>query len=328
MIHFFDPESWLANTAIVGFVICLSGLAATHLFRQPARKLRILELAAAGLIACPLLALASSAVQASILATLRPGFVNPQGSPKKAGDAPSAQRRYICHCDGTEHFHTYSSSDDLAMNPTPREPKFDSVGSIGKTRSRSSLPSKRLTVVYLSGLFVLACVRLFGLAGLERIRKRSRKCEGRISTALRSIASGATDKALLLENDAIRLPITIGLRRPTIVLPRSWENESERSVALALRTNGRTSSTTTSGPGTSRISPSSPSGTTRWHGSSATGFAFIKTLLPTRVQPSSRRRRRITRRFWSPPPDVWIPSAPWPLWGSVLIRLIFLGEFT
>ena len=89
-----------------------------------------------------------------------------------------------------------------------------------------------MMIVYLAGAALLTLRLLVGMIRASRIVRRARPVD-LLSTALRLPAG-----TRIVESAEVLVPVTIGCRRPAVVLPADWKTWSDASLAMVLAHEG------------------------------------------------------------------------------------------
>lgn len=196
---------WLLRSWLSGLAIASLGIAGSLICRRPARKLRVLELTALGLVACPCVAL----VPVFLYRSSADRALQPRGA--------VVVRKAACLCNGVPHEHEVAS-------PAPTR--------IAAAPTLGTVPIG-LAVCYLLGATALAVRLAAGWAGLLRLRKRASAADARFGEILDRMR-GRSRRVPVLLSPEVDSPITIGPIRTAIVLPASWGSWSAEEIEPAL----------------------------------------------------------------------------------------------
>jgi beta-lactamase regulating signal transducer with metallopeptidase domain/uncharacterized GH25 family protein len=83
-------------------------------------------------------------------------------------------------------------------------------------------------VVYLAGAVLLTLRLLVGLIHASKLVRRAKHVD------LAGTADRLPDRARIVESAEVLVPVTIGYRRPAVVLPADWKTWSDASLAMVL----------------------------------------------------------------------------------------------
>jgi protocatechuate 3,4-dioxygenase beta subunit len=208
--------TWLAQAALGGSAVLLAGCLAMRLCKQPARRLRVIELTLLGCLLVPWAA--------------RLSFV-PHWSAGLIGAAPSAEIVTEATCPGG----TAADGDTGALPvppppplvadaPTePAEPVAASAPTVAELPRPATFewPPLSLLVVlaYAAAATILGARWLIGVARLRRLLRGARRVPPQVAVEFWKVAGVGGLRVDLLMSDRVSLPLTFGVRRPVILLP-------------------------------------------------------------------------------------------------------------
>ncbi len=227
----------LAGCALLG----LASLA-VWLLREPARKIRVIELALAGLLALPAVVLIPGYPRVAVLPARSAEVDRMPGQPPAppGGRLERAARDNDPPTVATKNPPAKPGADREARNvPQPAADETESPAtSVPPVRTANnpahpntaralpalSLPTDyRLWIVlaYLSGACAMFAWSLLGWFALRRLVRGSRAAEPSVHNLLRDLAGPSSDRVRLLVSARAVQPCAFGWWRPTIVLPES-----------------------------------------------------------------------------------------------------------
>ncbi|HEV3116905.1 MAG TPA: M56 family metallopeptidase [Gemmataceae bacterium] len=228
--------SWLARSAAGGGAILLLSLLVMRCCRQPARQQRVGEL---GLAAAFLLALLGMA----------PAWWSLPVLPAEPGFEPrTASSGYSAALDAQADAESHDLAPLAALLPAPSEregmaaepqklsgpQRFDvqqRANSAAVAAAQSSqasagtiLPDNLLgglNALYLAIAAILLGRWLLGHLALRRLLRQSKPASERVAALFQQMSQGLRPSPRLLVSDRLRVAISCGLRRPTVVVPES-----------------------------------------------------------------------------------------------------------
>jgi len=198
--------SWLVRSALVSLTILLIGSGAVLIWRQPLRRVRIIELVLAGCLIAPWLGMIPGYPQLSV--------VKSQATAIKHQEAPLPPSEPMIEPTMTEPTMPFPTLDRAA---TP-------VSSSTKT---AEAPVHDFEIrpwivgIYLAGVVIGACWWLVGIAGLARLLWTSQPAPSRCRDLLAEISGGRGDRVRLFVNHRLSQPFASAWGRAVIVLPEN-----------------------------------------------------------------------------------------------------------
>jgi beta-lactamase regulating signal transducer with metallopeptidase domain len=197
--------SWLVRSGLVSLAILLIGSGAVFLWRQPARRVRIIELVLAGCLITPWLGVIPGYPQLAL--TWRPAVaVNQPEAPPQ----PPAEPAIGPATTGVTPY-------PFPARNAPSAPSTKTT----ETPVRTFAIRPWIVVIYLVGVAIGAAWWLAGIVGLARILWTARPAPSRCRQLLAEIAAGRGDRVRLLVSRRISQPFASAWGRPVIVLPEN-----------------------------------------------------------------------------------------------------------
>lgn len=193
------PLAWLVQSALVSLAILVAGTVAFVLWRQPARRVRIIELAMLGCLVAPWLAMIPGYPKWSIA-----GLPAPVQSPPVSDGSPIPP-------------------DDSAVPAT----------ALPAAPGRGVDLTATVIGLYAVGVGLGAAWWLVGIAGLARMLWKSRPAPSRCQELLDAIAGPNRGTVRLLVHRQLPQPVAAVWGRPVIVLPEALCDD-EQAVRWAL----------------------------------------------------------------------------------------------
>jgi len=197
--------SWLVRSALVSLTILLIGSGAVLIWRQPLRRVRIIELVLAGCLIAPWLGLIPGYPQFSV--------VRSQATAIKQQEAPLAPTEPM-------------------IEPAISEPRMplltlDRAEPTVAERKTAEAPVHAFEIrpwivgVYLVGVAIAAGWWLVGIAGLARLLWTSQPAPTRCRELLTEISAGRGNRVRLLVSRRLSQPFASAWGRAVIVLPEN-----------------------------------------------------------------------------------------------------------
>jgi protein involved in polysaccharide export with SLBB domain/beta-lactamase regulating signal transducer with metallopeptidase domain len=234
----------LLQVSLAGCVLLAVATVAVVLLREPARQIRVIELAMWGLLALPLVVLIPGYPRVALLPaseepTPRASLVQPPASPGGSTliDFTLPSPAELAPPRATTPPRTLTpprtSTPPLAPTPPPisTRPRTDIIVSRARESSAAPLPAPawqlptdyRLWIAstYLAGAGVLLAWSLVGFVALRRLVRSSQPADAAARSALQAIAGDASARARLLVSPRAAQPCAFRWIRPTIVLPQA-----------------------------------------------------------------------------------------------------------
>ena len=197
--------SWLLRSALVSLTILLIGSGAVLVWRQPVRRVRIIELVLAGCLVAPLLGMIPGYPQLS-LAWWHSGAVKQQEAPLPTPVKPMMERAI------PEPMPLPAL--DRAAPPVPDMKTVEAPVHAFQIRAW-------IVGIYLFGVVVGAGWWLVGIVGLVRILWTSQPVPSPCRDLLTEISGGRGDRVRLLVSRRLSQPFASAWGRAVIVLPEN-----------------------------------------------------------------------------------------------------------
>ncbi len=208
---------WLVHSALVSLVILTLGSGEVLVWRQPARRVRIIELTLAGCLVVPWLG-------------MLPGY--PQLAVGR-WDAAVLGRHEAAARPAMEHA---ARQAVLAGNAPPRAvhgPAAPPVATITETPARTWNVASSLVALYLVGVALVAFWWLAGIIALARVIWTARPAPAGCRQWLAQIAGRRSARVRLLASREVSQPLAFAWRRAVIVLPDNL-GDDEQALRWAL----------------------------------------------------------------------------------------------
>ena len=202
--------SWLIRSALVSLTILLIGSGAVLIWRQPLRRVRIIELVLAGCLIAPWLGLIPGYPQISV--------VRSQATAIKHYEAPLAPTEPMIEPTMTEPMPLPTL--DRAAPPVPETKPVEAPGTIEAPAHAFEI-RPWIVGIYLAGVAIAAGWWLVGIVGLVRLLWTSQPAPSRCRELLTEISGGRGDRVRLLVNRRLSQPFASAWGRAVIVLPEN-----------------------------------------------------------------------------------------------------------
>jgi beta-lactamase regulating signal transducer with metallopeptidase domain len=203
---------WLLRSALGGGLVLLLARAALRFIRQPARRQRLGEMGMAAALLVAILSLAPAWLLFSVPAM-------PSRAPEQPGAAESRQLPSELPSDELLAFAPIP--EGMPEVPVPSPSRQSAVGASENAASpaRNAVPWQTiLGVAYVLGAAFILCRWLIGYAGLWRLVRCAQPAPARVARIYATMGGGPRCPRLLMAR-RLRVPISCGLLRPTVVLP-------------------------------------------------------------------------------------------------------------
>jgi formylglycine-generating enzyme required for sulfatase activity len=203
--------SWLVRSALVSLTILLIGSGAVLIWRQPLRRVRIIELVLAGCLIAPWLGLIPGYPQFSV--------VRSQATAIKHQEAPLLPTEPMTEPAMIEPMMPLPTLDRAAP-PVPST-------TIAEAPVTVEAPAHAFEIrpwiigIYLAGVVIGAGWWLVGIAGLVRLLWSSQPAPTRCRELLTEISSGRGNRVRLFVNRRLSQPFASAWGRAVIVLPEN-----------------------------------------------------------------------------------------------------------
>jgi beta-lactamase regulating signal transducer with metallopeptidase domain len=206
-------ENFVARALLSGLAISMVGVLVALAFRQPARKLRVLELTILGCLLAPLIPFFPGLPRWSIL---------PETALRPIANLPAEQ--------------TLTIAEPVVEVPTPGPGPGPGPGpAIGAPVP--ALPARQiaptiswnrvLIVIYLGVAGCLALRWMVGIVAVTRLIGTSRPASESLRERLVEVAGPAANRLRLRLSDRIEQPIAASVLRPTILIPERLSFEGD-----------------------------------------------------------------------------------------------------
>ncbi len=202
--------SWLARSALVSLTILLIGSVAVLIWRQPLRRVRIIELVLAGCLIAPWLGMLPGYPQLSVVWWRTAETKQPDG-PMPATDRPMKEP---------------AMTEPAIPEPMPF-PVVDRVTPPVASTKTIEAPAHAFDIrrwivgIYLAGVGIGAGWWLLGIVGLVRILRASQPASSRCRELLTEISGGRSGRTGLLVSRRLSQPFASAWGRAVIVLPEN-----------------------------------------------------------------------------------------------------------
>ncbi len=253
-------SDWLVDYYALATVVLVAAVVVMGRLRQPARRLTVARSAVVGLVILAVLAALPGWPRASWRS--RPGqtpsdrpTVAAASVPDSGITAPSQFGTRLAPRDATptgsslpagraESIRAGGASAQPGVGPSVRIPTVEGTSDWPDLAGRAFVAGGTLALAWLG----------IGLWPTTVLRRQSRPAPRWSRDVLADIVGDGRPAPDLLVSDRLAQPVAVGLLRPTIILPdRFVKDEPRCRLEAALRTNGRTSATGTSGGSPSRV---------------------------------------------------------------------------
>jgi protein involved in polysaccharide export with SLBB domain/Zn-dependent protease with chaperone function len=226
----------LVYSAAAGFALLAVASAVLVAIRQPARRVRVIEITLAALVALPLLPLVPGYPRLAVLPAARLVAEVEQSEPQPAPQ-PAIE-------------------DFVAVTPPTLSPPAPAIGEVSpgaaSGAARPTPPAARHTsarptwhlprdyrfwivVAHLAGTGAMIAWSVLGLAAVGRLLWTARTASDGCRAILREVAGPAGDRVALVVSPRASQPCALVWRRPTIVLPQGLaEGGDQRLLRFAL----------------------------------------------------------------------------------------------
>lgn len=218
---------WLAHAALSVFLLLAAGCVAMWLCRQPARRLRLAELALLGCLLAPWLHLVPGLPQYP-LGWLKAATVQPVLTPSEADTSapPIAMPESVRAApllEQTDEQQASTAGDRAPLAPWSQSspPTEEPYQQADAARSPVLEAPRLLVLAYLGLTSVFVLWWLAGFVKLKRLCRSTQPAPALATELLEQIAGPAGRHARLRVSDRLDLPIMFGWRRPVILLPAS-----------------------------------------------------------------------------------------------------------
>ena len=207
---------WLVHSALASLVILILGGGAVLAWRQPARRVRIIELTLGGSLLVPWLAMVPGYPRLAVVRWDAAPIVR-QEAPR-----PSAQ-------------HTVERAAIAGDAPLPATGSMEALAAVETAEAPADgFPvASSIVAVYLVGMAMVALWWLMGVIALARVVWRARPASPRCRQLLDQIAGPRSARVRLVVSREASQPLAFVWRRAVIVLPENL-GEDEQSVRWAL----------------------------------------------------------------------------------------------
>lgn len=196
----------LVSLAAASSLVLLVASAAVIAMRQPARRIRVIELALGGLAALPLVSLVPGYPRWSVVSDIawRPSEV--------VRDAPST---------GPARQARANRQPPLAANRPSAAPQA-AVSTPGRVSAGSGDYRRWVVGAYLLGAAAMAAWLVLGRIAVRRVLRASCSADARCKSVFRGVAGTAGDRVRLVASPLVSQPNAFGWWRVTIVLPTDF----------------------------------------------------------------------------------------------------------
>ena len=203
--------SWLMRSALVSLTILLVGSGEILIWRQPLRRVRIIELVLAGCLIAPWLGMIPGYPQLSLVSSHSTVIQKPEVrlSPPEPMIEPTMTEPGM-----TEPTMPLFTPDRAAAPPVPAAQSAEAPVHAFEFRPW-------IVGIYLAGLAIASGWWLVGIAGLARLLRTSKPAPSRCRKLLTEISGGRSNRVRLLVSRRLSQPFASAWGRPVIVLPES-----------------------------------------------------------------------------------------------------------
>ncbi|HEX5272080.1 MAG TPA: M56 family metallopeptidase [Gemmataceae bacterium] len=206
--------TWLAHAALGGSAVLLAGCLALRACKQPARRLRLIELTLLGCLVVPWAA--------------RLTFL-PHWSAGLLGAAPPEPAAEATRLDTTADDEYTADLPAPVVAPVaedaPAERAVASAPLVSETPSRAPFKwpplSLLLALAYAAAVAVLGARWLIGVMRLRHLLRGAKRVPAHVALEFWKVAGIRGLRVELLTSDRVSLPLTFGVRRPVILLPEA-----------------------------------------------------------------------------------------------------------
>jgi beta-lactamase regulating signal transducer with metallopeptidase domain len=215
---------WLAHAALGGTLVLLAGCLAVRLSRQPARRLRLIELTLLGGFAVPWLA------QWPALPHWSAGLIG--GAPQvESAAAPESGSAFVPAAPlALPSAPAESPAGTFSETASPAAPPASAPALAARFRFEPPPLSLTVVVAYAAGAALFALRWLVGLARLRRLCRGAESVPAWVADLFSAVAGPAGRRVRLLMSDRLDLPLTFGWRAPVILLPAAWCREGDEAA--------------------------------------------------------------------------------------------------
>src|SRR4051794_15580115 len=218
---------WLAHAALGSFVILVFGGLAVRLCREPARRIRLIELTLLGVLLVPWLSGLPGTPRWSLGWLSEPPTEEAARAPVEDGPTPAGGANAVATGEPPV---AAPRGDSRADRPYERpasaeRPANAKPQATATPRETDPQPETRFSVslavvgVYLVLATLLLLRWLVGVGQLLRLCRSAVPPPSGVVRLLRAVAGPAAERVRLLASDRVRLPIMFCWWRPIIVLP-------------------------------------------------------------------------------------------------------------
>jgi beta-lactamase regulating signal transducer with metallopeptidase domain/protocatechuate 3,4-dioxygenase beta subunit len=233
--------NWLAHAALAGFVVLSGGCLAAWLYREPVRRLRLLELTLLGCLIAPWVALVPALPHWSLGLLTAPARGADSAAPQSRGvaaEAPSAvlsvpgripsqanqpaghelrrATRLILH-----------SSAAPAPGQSARRTGAAALNHAGDPADLSPT-ARAILLAYPVVAAIFLGLWLVGVARLVQLLQTARPAPQSVVDLLGEIAGSAAARVRIVASDHLHIPLTFTWRRPIIMLPAAMCASDDR----------------------------------------------------------------------------------------------------
>lgn len=220
---------WLLPSAMASLAILAVGSAGVLLWRQPARRVRIIEWTLAGCLVAPLVGMipgyprlalswpeAAAPIEQEVRETASPGF-----------EGRAARTKIEATVQATAGANVVVDGEAVRMNQSTPPASIAMPGETTEASRPALGVGSLLAVLYGVGVVIGAGWWLIGIVGLARIIRTSRPAPPHCRELLHRIAGPGEERVRLLVNRRLKQPFAAAWGRPVIVLPESLCGEEQ-----------------------------------------------------------------------------------------------------